>query len=91
MYEKCDISSKRATAMSLRARILGIVSVVIVVLVSVNFLFLYLTAKGTGEQTIGELGKVQIEAMKNQFDRDAYELWLKDPKKNDTYEKLRNK
>lgn len=76
--------------MNLRTRILGIVFVVILGLASVNFAFLYYTAKGTGEQTIGELGKIQVEAMKKQFDTGTYESWLKDPKQNDTYEKLRN-
>lgn len=76
--------------MNLRTRILGIVFVVILGLASVNFAFLYFTAKGTGEQTIGELGKIQVEAMKKQFDTGTYESWLKDPKQNDTYEKLRN-
>ncbi|PGZ97988.1 hypothetical protein COE51_12825 [Bacillus pseudomycoides] len=75
--------------MNLRTRILGIVFVVILGLAGINFVFLYFTAKGTGEQTIGELGKIQVEAMKKQFDKDTYELWLKDPQKDDTYEKLR--
>ncbi|MFD3450457.1 methyl-accepting chemotaxis protein [Microbacteriaceae bacterium 4G12] len=75
--------------MSLRTRILGIVFAAILGLVSVNVLFLYLTAKGTGEQTIGELGKTQVEAMIKQFDKETYEQWLKDPKENEVYWNLR--